>query len=186
MWFGLSAWGSMNIVFAYVQLGWGPPEFGIASACINAVVLVYQLKLQHRLINCVGPKRCYAGALLGQSAAFATFSACAHIPPKSVASSTVFVAAYLTLTFCAHTASACTSMIIMLHYATPKSRGLLAGLLHTTRMVAMSTAPLAYLHVFQLGYVDRAWLFASGSVLMGCIWWVLGPARGCSESKRVT
>jgi len=185
LWSAAGSWASMNVVFAYKRLNWGPADFGIASAVVNVIVMVYQIKLQPKIIKKIGAKRCFAIALMGNSLAFVLFAAVAWLTVQHWSAAPIFCAGYLVLTFCMHTASSCVSIITMTHYATPKTRGLLAGLLNTTRMLAMAVAPLAYLRVFRLGHADKGWLFASTMTSIGCIGHLFGPTRACREDAKV-
>ena len=62
MWMTLSAWSSMGIVYTYDRLGWGPTEFGVASAIVNLIVILYQVRVMPRLLERFSPTRCFASA----------------------------------------------------------------------------------------------------------------------------
>jgi len=183
MWIAICSWVATAIVFANAQLGWGPPQFGIASACVNIAVAVYEIKFQAKVIKCVGVKRCYAGCLIALSLSFMLFAICARLPPLHLAAVSLFMLAYTLLTFGAHAGSSCTSMILMLHYANPRNRGLLAGLLNTVRTFTQCTLPLVYLQIFKSGRADLVWFVASMSALIGLLWYVLSPTAGCKELR---
>ena len=181
MWMTLSAWSSMGIVYAYDRLGWGPTEFGAASAIVNLIVILYQVRVMPRLLKRFSPTRCYASALVGLSLAMATLASVSWVAQLHYIVFPLFNFAYLLLNFSAHTCMSCATMILMMQYATPQTRGLLAGLMNTVRMVNQSFAPLAYLKMFQLGHVDKAWLFSSGMAAVSFVVFVFGPSRGCER-----
>jgi len=186
MWSATGSWASMNIVFVHARLLWGPAHFGVASACINMIVIVYQIKLQPRLVKTLGPRRCYTFAVAGASGAYLGFASVAWLPVAHLLAAPLFCFFYLLLTFGMHTATSCVSIMMMTDYATPKTRGLLAGLLNTTRMLAMAVSPLVYLRVFQAGHADIGWLCASALALIGCVSFVAGPTHGCARPRATT
>ena len=120
-------------------------------------------------------------ALVGLSLAMATLASVSWVAQLHYIVFPLFNFAYLLLNFSAHTCMSCATMILMMQYATPQTRGLLAGLMNTVRMVNQSFAPLAYLKMFQLGHVDKAWLFSSGMAAVSFVVFVFGPSRGCER-----